>query len=183
MLLDGTWLEIIVSCLSVAAGGIVLSEVLAWSGAYGGGWRRMTMGAAALFVGASVITSYSIHYTKLYEPRKSGRLRRGLSGISPLSVRVLYRPCPPGLGGASAPKIRTASPRPLGRLSAVRPILRLIELERLVQHAHGQLEVLFLDHDRNLDLRGRDPLDVDAFLGERPEHARRDTGVRTHALV
>jgi len=53
LLLDGTWLEIIVSCLSIAAGGIVLSEVLAWSGAYGGGWRRMTMGAAALFVGAS----------------------------------------------------------------------------------------------------------------------------------
>jgi TRAP-type uncharacterized transport system fused permease subunit len=33
LLLDGTWLEIVVSCVSVASGGILLAEVLAWKGA------------------------------------------------------------------------------------------------------------------------------------------------------
>lgn len=53
LLLDGTWVEIFVSCLSVTAAGIILAEVLAWSGAYGGGWRRILMGALSLFIGGS----------------------------------------------------------------------------------------------------------------------------------
>jgi TRAP transporter 4TM/12TM fusion protein len=53
LLLDGTWLEIAVSCVSVTAAGILLAEVLAWRGAYGGGWRRALMAAAAAFIGAS----------------------------------------------------------------------------------------------------------------------------------
>src|SRR5437879_13645864 len=59
--------------------------------------------------------------------------------------------------------------------------LRLIELESLVQHAHGELGVLLLDHHGDLDLGGRDHLDVDAFFRERAEHLRGDAGVRAHA--
>ncbi|MBO6719218.1 MAG: TRAP transporter fused permease subunit [Rhizobiaceae bacterium] len=53
LLLEGTWLEIGVSCLSVTVAGVMLAEVLAWNGAYGGGWRRWLAAAAALVVGAS----------------------------------------------------------------------------------------------------------------------------------
>jgi TRAP transporter 4TM/12TM fusion protein len=53
LLLDGTWLEIVVSCLSVVSGGIILAEVLAWKGAYGGGWRRAGMAVIALSIGGS----------------------------------------------------------------------------------------------------------------------------------
>jgi TRAP transporter 4TM/12TM fusion protein len=53
LLLDGSWLEIGVSCVSVTVAGIMLAEVLAWKGAYGGGWRRWLAAAAAIVVGAS----------------------------------------------------------------------------------------------------------------------------------
>lgn len=53
LLLDGSWLEIAVSCASVGAAGFLLAEVLAWNGAYGGGWRRAAMGAISLFIGGS----------------------------------------------------------------------------------------------------------------------------------
>jgi TRAP transporter 4TM/12TM fusion protein len=53
LLLDGTGLEIAVSCVSVTVAGTLLAEVLAWRGAYGGGWRRVLMGAVAAFVGTS----------------------------------------------------------------------------------------------------------------------------------
>jgi len=53
LLLDGSWLQIAVSCVSVTAAGIIMAEVLAWPGAYGGGVRRLAAGAAAVFVGAS----------------------------------------------------------------------------------------------------------------------------------
>ncbi|RST87226.1 TRAP transporter fused permease subunit [Aquibium carbonis] len=53
LLLDGTWLEIAISCLSVGASGVILAEVLAWRGAYGGGWRRLAAAAVAAFIGAS----------------------------------------------------------------------------------------------------------------------------------
>lgn len=53
LLMDGTWLEIAVSCASVGASGIILAEVLAWRGAYGGGLRRYVMGIISLFIGAS----------------------------------------------------------------------------------------------------------------------------------
>ena len=35
--------------------------------------------------------------------------------------------------------------------------------QSLVQDTHGQLQILFLDNDGNLDFRRRDHLDVDAF--------------------
>ncbi|WP_346914286.1 TRAP transporter fused permease subunit [uncultured Roseibium sp.] len=53
LLFDGTWEEIIVSCLSVGTGGIILAEVLAWKSAYGGGWKRLAMAIVALFIGGS----------------------------------------------------------------------------------------------------------------------------------
>ena len=53
LLLDGTWPEIILSCITVAISGIILAEVLAWKKAYGGGLKRMGMAAFALFIGAS----------------------------------------------------------------------------------------------------------------------------------
>lgn len=53
LLLDGSPLEVIVSALSVTLAGMILAEVLAWPGAYGGGLARWVMGAVALFVGAS----------------------------------------------------------------------------------------------------------------------------------
>ncbi len=40
---------------------------------------------------------------------------------------------------------------------------------------------LRVDHHRDLDLRGRDHLDVDAVVGERAEHLGRDAGVAAHA--
>lgn len=53
LLLDGSWLQIAVSCVSVTAAGVIMAEVLAWRGAYGGGVRRLTAAAAAAFIGAS----------------------------------------------------------------------------------------------------------------------------------
>jgi len=35
-----------------------------------------------------------------------------------------------------------------------------------VQGTHGQLHVLFVDHDRGFDFRSRDHLDVDALFTE-----------------
>ena len=43
---------------------------------------------------------------------------------------------------------------------------RLLELERPMQYAHRQLQVFFVDHNRCLDLRGRNHLDVDALVGQ-----------------
>src|SRR4051812_27787067 len=45
--------------------------------------------------------------------------------------------------------------------------LRLIQIERLVQHAHGEFHVLFVDDHGDLDLGGRNHLDVDALFGKR----------------
>src|SRR5690349_24204138 len=59
--------------------------------------------------------------------------------------------------------------------------LALLEPERLVQRAHGQLQVLVLDHHGDLDLGSRDHLDVDAVGGQRLEHLAGDAGVRAHA--
>jgi len=53
LLFDGSWLQIAVSCVSVTAAGMIMAEVLAWRGAYGGGMRRLMAAAAAAFIGAS----------------------------------------------------------------------------------------------------------------------------------
>ena len=57
----------------------------------------------------------------------------------------------------------------------------LIQLKRLVQHAHSKFQVLLVDHHRDLDLRGGDHLDVDALLGQRAEHLAGDADVGAHA--
>ena len=40
----------------------------------------------------------------------------------------------------------------------------LVEFEGLVQRAYSELHVLILDHHRDLDFRGGNHLNVDAFL-------------------
>jgi TRAP transporter 4TM/12TM fusion protein len=53
LLLDGTWLEIAVSCITVAVAGHLLAEVLATRRAYGGGAGRAGAALAATIIGAS----------------------------------------------------------------------------------------------------------------------------------
>lgn len=53
LLLDGTWLEIAVSCLTVAVAGHLLAEVLASRRAYGGGLSRLGAALAAAIIGGS----------------------------------------------------------------------------------------------------------------------------------
>lgn len=53
LLMNGTLLEIAVSCLSVAVAGFLLAEVLASRNAYGGGLMRLLAGVISLGVGAS----------------------------------------------------------------------------------------------------------------------------------
>ena len=50
-----------------------------------------------------------------------------------------------------------------------------------VQRAQRQLGVLLADQHADLDLGGRDRLDVDALGGQRGEHLVRDAGVAAHA--
>jgi hypothetical protein len=58
---------------------------------------------------------------------------------------------------------------------------RLRESEALVDDADRQLGIFPVDHARDLDLAGRDQLDVDALVGEQREHRLGDAGVRAHA--
>lgn len=53
LLLDGTWLEIAVSSVTVLAAGMLLAEVLADTKAFGGGAMRWLCGAIALAFGAT----------------------------------------------------------------------------------------------------------------------------------
>ena len=53
LLLDGTWLAIAVSCVTVAVAGILLAEVLASRRAYGGGLLRWVALVVALVIGGS----------------------------------------------------------------------------------------------------------------------------------
>ncbi|WP_163269071.1 TRAP transporter permease [Chelativorans alearense] len=87
LLLAGTWLEIAVSCVSVAAAGVILAEVLAWRGAYGGGWRRVAMGAIALFIGAS---------TAVFGPSTVAAMVATVAGIALVVVtkRITSAPAP-----------------------------------------------------------------------------------------
>ncbi len=49
-----------------------------------------------------------------------------------------------------------------------------------MQRAHRKLAILRIDHDRNLDLRSGDHLDIDVFMGQHLEHPRRDPGMGAH---
>ena len=59
--------------------------------------------------------------------------------------------------------------------------LRCFLQERRVERPDGALDVGARDQTGDLDRRGRDQPEVDALVGQRPEHARRHTGVRAHA--
>ena len=50
-----------------------------------------------------------------------------------------------------------------------------------MQRSHGQFHVLFVDHDRGLDLRGGDHLDIDAFFRQATEHLAGNAHVAAHA--
>ncbi len=54
LLLEGNFMEIIVSCAGIFAAGFLLAEVLAWRGAFGGGFLRVAVGALAVFIGAGI---------------------------------------------------------------------------------------------------------------------------------
>ena len=53
LLMDGTWLEIGISCITILVSGFVLAEVLASRRAYGGGAMRAVAAVFSLAVGAS----------------------------------------------------------------------------------------------------------------------------------
>lgn len=53
LLMDGTWIEIAISCVSIAVAGFLLAEVLATRHAYGGGAMRLLATLLAIVVGAS----------------------------------------------------------------------------------------------------------------------------------
>ena len=94
LLLDGSWLAIAVSCLSVGASGIILAEVLAWRGAYGGGLRRLAAAAAAAFIGAS---------TALFDP--AGLPAIGITIAALALVFALRR-----MAAGANPTLRSATP-------------------------------------------------------------------------
>src|SRR5512132_3109939 len=54
------------------------------------------------------------------------------------------------------------------------------QCECRVEHAHGQLGVLLLYQDGNLDFGGGDPQDVDPFRRQGLEHLQCDAGMGTH---
>ncbi|MCG6856981.1 MAG: TRAP transporter fused permease subunit [Salaquimonas sp.] len=53
LLMDGTWIEIGISCLTIVVSGFLLAEVLASRNAYGGGAMRVVAAIVSLAVGAS----------------------------------------------------------------------------------------------------------------------------------
>jgi hypothetical protein len=57
----------------------------------------------------------------------------------------------------------------------------LVQFERLVQAAHGQFHVFFVDDHRGLDLRGGNHLDVDAFFAQGAEHLAGHAHMAAHA--
>ncbi len=63
---------------------------------------------------------------------------------------------------------------------AGRVLDRLVEAERLVDDLKGLAGGRAIDQDADLDLAGRDHLDVDPGLGEGLEHLLRDAGVGPH---
>ena len=73
--------------------------------------------------------------------------------------------------GRGTSVIARAALSPAGRGAGIDG-LGSLELERVVQRAQGGLEVVLGDHAGDPDLGGRDHLDVDAGVGERPEHPR-----------
>jgi TRAP transporter 4TM/12TM fusion protein len=53
LLLDGTWLEIVVSCVSILAAATLLSQTLADKNVFGGGIARLGAGMVAILIGAT----------------------------------------------------------------------------------------------------------------------------------
>src|SRR5664280_1787856 len=106
---------------------------------------------------------------------RSSRIARTVPPTTPVApaMATVYRPA----------AIRRCSGRPSGGA----PVCRLadhgvvVELEHLVQLAHGLVDVLLGDDARDLDRRRADHVEVDAQVSERLEHLRGDARVRAHA--
>src|SRR6266850_6290273 len=64
------------------------------------------------------------------------------------------------------------------RLHPCPSLLRLIQIEHLVQLPHRQLHVLLVDHHGDLDLGSGNHLDVDTRFRQRAEHLACHTHVR-----
>jgi hypothetical protein len=57
---------------------------------------------------------------------------------------------------------------------------RFLQTELRMQNPHTKFRVLFIDHDGDLYLGGRNHANVDAIVGERLEHATGDARMGTH---
>ena len=60
-------------------------------------------------------------------------------------------------------------------------VIRLVQFERVVQGAHSEFGVFFIDQTGNLNLGRTDHLDVDVFLLQGGEGLGRHAGVVTHS--
>src|SRR5215212_7070842 len=72
-------------------------------------------------------------------------------------------------------------PRERERATRASPLLYLFQLERVVNDLQRLGAVFFRDDATDLDLAGRDVLDVHLRVGQRAEHALGDASVRAHA--
>ena len=109
-----------------------------------------------------------------------------------MGVLIPREPSPADAAGAGSPAPSSRDPYRRGRphppsredVCASAPgaavddgLVGRVEPERGVHRADGVVELLGTRHRRDADLGGRDHLDVDAGLGERPEELRGDAGV------
>jgi TRAP transporter 4TM/12TM fusion protein len=81
LLLDGSWLQIAVSCISVAVSGFMLAEVLTWHERFGSIRWRLFMGAAAVFIGAS---------TTLLDPGSLAASTIAIAGVALVFIKRLF---------------------------------------------------------------------------------------------
>ena len=81
LLFDGSWLQIAVSCVSVAVSGFLLAEVLTWHECFGSIRWRLFMGAAAVFIGAS---------TTLLDPGSLAASIIAMAGVALVFVKRLF---------------------------------------------------------------------------------------------
>src|SRR4051812_28955142 len=58
---------------------------------------------------------------------------------------------------------------------------RLVQIEGFMQRSDGQFHIFFVDHDRGLDLAGRNHLDVDALFAQHAKHLARHAHMAAHA--
>ena len=120
---------------------------------------------------------------------RTGHSAHNLAVLKYITLNLIRLDPNPRKGGIILPEI--ISKEPLGPLvrrgddewfAIVKWVVYgLIEAEGTMQHAHGQLQILLVNHHRYLDFRCRNHLDIDPFLGQHPKHLAGNAGMRTHA--